>query len=796
MKFKCLFFILVSLFLLSCNSALYKDKPDSIGEQKKQPVQNIVLVEADAFVGVVQSLPNNSMRRETENKFSELNRKYNQSNKIPLTTIDVFFESLIERFPLQQHDRWLFELSKVYQRLALNKRALSVLDKIFLRYPDIEDQDELQYHRAQVLFDLRKFSQAEQAYRKVIAYRNSPYYEQAVYNQGWSQFKQNHYYRALNSFMHLLDVHSRGDDLVFQTMTPEDRKFVANVMQAINQCFENRAGPVSASQYFSGKKRRKYEYHIFLSLAEYYQKKNKITDAVKAYRLFVVSNDLHVQSPVFMRKIIDIYAAGGFDDELLSAKKDFVLQYHANHVYWSLYPVTETVESKLALIKNLKDLIVYYKNIKNDPHANRQVQRWSRVYLSMFMGSERFMSEDAGQVNLYLAEALQKNKLFEMAAIEYERVAYDYKYQKPPAEPAYNALIMYKKRLNEISGFAKKYWYKLFMDSAKRFVSAFPNHQKTPEIKLVLMKVVYDYDVEGSQYDLAFKLMGNREWDKSAAVFEKFRKNNSQQQLEIEITRKLALLHLGNDNYKKAVTELLQVSRFEDATNHQLDMLWLTAELAEISNDSKLAEKIYRHFIERFPFPLSRSVEAHQRLIEIYKRAGEFLRATQWQVKLVNVDANGGKQRTNRTRYLAAKARVFLIEPLLEKYRNANLYVPLNDSLKKKQEMMEEVLSAYRIIVSYNVPQIITYATYQIAELNMDLSQAIINAARPDDLTDAEQGQYDLLLKQKSLVFYQAAIKVHEINVLRLNDVKERALDDAWIRKSIVQLKLPGFEDG
>jgi len=801
MNFNIAIYILIIGLLMSCTSHVREHNisdTNHLAAQEKNTTetgaqQKIVWVNSSGFFRVLKALPDDAMRREGLQQLTALKYKTRRAEQVPLNSIVTLFKTLMETYPLQPHDQLLLKLSVAYEDVGESNVALDSLDQIVALYPGIAYLDEVQFRRANILFSQHLFMKSEQAYRQVIAFRNSVYYEQAVYQQGWAQYKQTQYGSALNSFMHLLDIHSREGDLVFTKMGPAEKKFIEDIMLAVTLCFDAQAGPLSARHFFSNNQKRKYEYNVFIALAEFYQKRMQITDAVNTYRLFAELNEQHIKSPVFLIKVIDLYRQYGFDNELLAAKKDFVLRYPVDHVYWGLHPKNKTRKSFSVLKNTLLQLADYYnfkiKSATNELAQNkkqpinasqhfyfRESQRWSRLFINAFPGDAQ-----AWEKSLQLAQALRAQKSFELAALQYERTAYDYKAHAKSADAAYTALRMYEKRQNELSGFTGKYWRKLFMDSAQRFVTKFSDHPQAAIIKSNISVNKY----EKGNYDVAFKWLGLRDWKKAQTAFEDLRNTASQQILQIEITKKLAQIYLKNAEFKKAIIEFDRISYFPDAPNHQMDALWLAAELSELINNNKQAIKLYRTFIKRFPFPLQRSIEAHQRLTELYERTGEPLLATEWRVQLVNSDAQGGKYRTEMTRMLAAKARLLLVQPNEARYRNARLHAPLNESLKIKIKLMNEVINAYKHAASYKVSQVLTVATYRIAEINMNMHQAIIGSERPPELNPTQLKAYDRQLLEKARPYKLNAIRIYEVNMSRIAD----GVDDAWVQKSQQRLK-------
>lgn len=98
---------------------------------------------------------------------------------------------------------------------------------------------------------------------------------------------------------------------------------------------------------------------------------------------------------------------------------------------------------------------------------------------------------------------------------------------------------------------------------------------------------------------------------------------------------------------------------------------------------------------------------------------------------------------------------------------------------------MDKALKAYGRAASYKVPEVLTAATYRIAEIYQDLGLAIYNSERPIRLNEEELEQYDILLEEKAYPFEEKAIEFHELNVSRFAD----GLQGVWIWKSLEQLK-------
>ena len=70
---------------------------------------------------------------------------------------------------------------------------------------------------------------------------------------------------------------------------------------------------------------------------------------------------------------------------------------------------------------------------------------------------------------------------------------------------------------------------------------------------------------------------------------------------------------------------------------------------------------------------------------------------------IVAADASAGAERTDRTRYLAAKASIELAEPVRQQFEVFELSQPLQESMKVKRSLMQNTIDAYTAAADYGV---------------------------------------------------------------------------------------------
>ena len=139
-----------------------------------------------------------------------------------------------------------------------------------------------------------------------------------------------------------------------------------------------------------------------------------------------------------------------------------------------------------------------------------------------------------------------------------------------------------------------------------------------------------------------------------------------------------------------------------------------------------------------------------------------------------------GAARTDRTRYLAARASLALATPARDSFRAVKLGDPLQRSLAGKRRALESALSGYKAAAAYNVAEVTTQAGFEIAELYRQLAADLLASERPKKQTADVREQYDLMLEELATPFEEEAIGLHEANIAHARD----GVFDAGVKSS------------
>ncbi len=803
------------------------------------------------------------------------------------------YKKLLEKYPLyERNDQVLYQLSRAYEEIGQVDQAMQVMNRLIKQYPTSRYTDEVQFRRGEYYFTRKKYLDAEEAYGEVLKFGvGSVYYERTLYKKGWTFYKQELYEEALHDFLTLLDYKvSKGYDFE-QTEDNIERKRTSDTFRVVSLSFSNLGGASSVQEYFGKYGSRSYEDYVYANLAEFFFTKRRYNDAATTYTTFISANPFHKKSPHFNMRVVEIYQKGGFPRLVIEAKKQFASTYGLNAEYWNYFNQAEYPEVLGYLKTNLVDLANHYHAIyqdakfkKDKPENFAEASHWYREFLKSFPKDEQ-----SPGINYQLADLLLENKNYKLAALEYERSAYDYPVNDKSTKAAYAAVYAYREHLKSAPTSQTQNVKREIIRTSLRLVDTFPKHEKAtivlgaavddlfkmqdyplaiktghrllaeypaadPSIRRGTWMVVAhsSYEIEqfreaelaytetlkltaqndkgreklvdnlaasvykqgeqakakedyktavnhflriatiapsskirpAAEYDAAAVLIQIMELEQASGVLLSFRKNYPGHELQHDVTKKIAFVYKELGKFGPAAQEFERIAAESKDEELIREAMLTAAELYEQAPDTDNALRIYKQFVVRFPRPLEFSLETYHKIATIYKSRDELQSYRTTLQRIITLDAKAGSERTDRTRYLAAKASLVIIEPSFDEFIAIKLVKPFKKNLTRKQNSMKSLVSSYSKLVDYKVADVTAASTYYIAEIYFNFSRSLMGSERPDNLNALELEEFNLMLEEQAYPFEEKAIKVHEKNV----ELLATGIYSSWIDRSIDKL--------
>jgi tetratricopeptide (TPR) repeat protein len=271
-----------------------------------------------------------------------------------------------------------------------------------------------------------------------------------------------------------------------------------------------------------------------------------------------------------------------------------------------------------------------------------------------------------------------------------------------------------------------------------------------------------------------------KQWDRAITVLEDYRRQYPKEHAA-EVTQKLAVAYSESGHPGEAAGEFERIAA--DPTQEravQREALLQSADLYAKANNVSKAVSMLEKFVASNPTPIVDAEEARQRLADYATKSGDLAKRDYWYREIIKVDSTAGAQRTERTHFLAGKAQLALAAPARDEFRAIRLTAPLKKSLVAKRKALEVAMDGYKKAAAYNVAEVTTASTFEIAELFRTLSKDVMNSERPKGLKGDELEEYNSLLEEQVIPFEDEAIKAHELNTARAKD----GVYDEWVKKS------------
>lgn len=293
-----------------------------------------------------------------------------------------------------------------------------------------------------------------------------------------------------------------------------------------------------------------------------------------------------------------------------------------------------------------------------------------------------------------------------------------------------------------------------------------------------------------AEYDAAAALMKLQDWTLASGVLEEFRTSHPEHELNAEATKQLAFIYREDGQVERSAAEHERIAA--EATDPELsrEALLTAGELYDEISVIDEAIRVYVQYVTEYPRPLDIAMQTRSRLAEIFKAELDYERYYAELNSMIDIDREAGTERTDRSRFLAAKSALVLAEQSYQRFENLRLVQPFEESLAEKQLRMDTAMAALEGLVEYQVADVTAAATFYIAEIYFEFSAALLDSERPAGLTEAEKVDYELVIEEEAYPFEERAIDVHQENF----ELLAVGVYNPWVQRSLDKLSvlMPG----
>ncbi len=322
-----------------------------------------------------------------EGKISELPEepKKDYSRSIAL------YQYIVDHFPTSPLlDDAMYNIAYLTEEVGQREDAIALYEKFAQMFPDSRYMPEVLMRQAEYYFNppVNQIERAIEIYKQILAYTDSPRYDEALYRLGWSYYRLNDYPKAISYFTMLAD-----DIEEASKYDPNNRitnpALKEESVEYIGISFLDFSGVDGVAKYLEEIGGREYGFDILKKMGDaYLEVKEEYEMAVQAYDTILRMYPFAKDAPLIQAKIAEAYRKMGNDQKTYLARKELFQNYREGSDWWQnvededarkrAYELTE-----LAMRANI-NLLVQTANETGDENLYYQAVEDSREYLKSF----------------------------------------------------------------------------------------------------------------------------------------------------------------------------------------------------------------------------------------------------------------------------------------------------------------------------------------------------------------------------------------------------------------------------
>jgi len=368
------------------------------------------------------------------------------------------YDRILQDFPHSNLiDDVIYNKGFIYEEMNELETALKIYQKIIDEFTDSRYVPEAYMRIGEYHFNppQNNIEKAIEIYKEVLAFKDSPRYDEALYRLGWSYYRLNMYPEAVAYFTLLADDVERSKILdpaqKYTNPTLRDES-----VEYIGISFLDYGGVENAASYFRDIGGRNYGLEVLQKIGDVYmEEKEEYEKAINAYQILLSMYPLAPQAPVIQSKLILGYRHLENDMMAYLARKTLFSKYQPESEWWQQNEDSEAKEKALLLCKkSMEDnisLLYQRANDLTDIDLFRQAVQDSRDYLKFFNSDS-----NAALIHWNMAVTLDmKLKKHDEAFEEYLLISERYwesKHQKWAAE---NAIALAKEAATNADSLAQ-----------------------------------------------------------------------------------------------------------------------------------------------------------------------------------------------------------------------------------------------------------------------------------------------------------------------------------------------------
>jgi len=352
------------------------------------------------------------------------------------------YQRIIDEFPHSELvDDALYNKGFIFEEMGKIELALQIYNSIINDFADSRYVPEALMRIAEYYFNppQNDINKAVEYYKRILEYKDSPKFDEALYRLGWSYYRLSNYPEAVSYFTLLADDIERAKK-IDPTQRFSNPALREESLEYIGISFLDYGGTDKAVEYLNRIGGREYGIEILKKIGDVYMyEKEHYDQAIEAYQTLLKMYPDADQSPEILEKIVTCYRYNKNDMMAYVSRDKLFNEYKPGSSWWQKHE-DEKLRAKVYQIteRALRDninLLFQRAEAAGDYDLYFQVVNDSRKYLTTFVSDS---SAPLIHWNMALTMDTKLNQI-NFAFDEYMKISdlyWNSKYQKYAAENA------------------------------------------------------------------------------------------------------------------------------------------------------------------------------------------------------------------------------------------------------------------------------------------------------------------------------------------------------------------------
>lgn len=289
-----------------------------------------------------------------------------------------------------------------------------------------------------------------------------------------------------------------------------------------------------------------------------------------------------------------------------------------------------------------------------------------------------------------------------------------------------------------------------------------------------------------AQYDAVALLLTLKHWQRAIPELQELIALYPEHKLAVEFPRQLAYAYEQSEQWDAAANAYHDLSKQDPDDEVKREALFLAASMHEKNKNHAAAVTLFKRYAYSYEEPFETRMEARYHLAINYQALGDEGKKLYWLRRIIDGDSKGGKQRNDRSRWLAAWANMEYGNYFADEFKETRLRLPLIKSLPRKNEKLQSALQRYQQAADYGLLEFVTESSYKIGTLYQIFTKELRNSPTPSGLSASDKATYREIIEQQAAPFEELAVNVHMANINRGWDGEY----NPWIEKSFEEMRL------